>query len=170
MDETSALWSVAYRTMDEGRVSAQSLWEEAVGFEDRFPDAFTDMLSHTDKDSIFMFRARDKSPFAHDSGSGIDITKMPVIFIGDSNHAVSPFAGNGANLAFSDACDLSEALLDATCLEDAVKAYDRKSVPRAAAVIKQSHTTIWMSHSAGWIWWICKNTLRVLGWLIKFLT
>jgi 2-polyprenyl-6-methoxyphenol hydroxylase-like FAD-dependent oxidoreductase len=61
------------------------------------------------------------------------------MFIGDSNHAMSPFAGNGANMALMDGWDLAEQLCDANELGDA----SRKA-------IHLSHKTIAMAHAQGW--------------------
>jgi 2-polyprenyl-6-methoxyphenol hydroxylase-like FAD-dependent oxidoreductase len=79
---------------------------------------------------------------------------MNVVFIGDSNHAVSPFAGNGANMAMADAWDLAEQLCKHETLEDALKAYDSIAIPRSKAVIKFSHRTIVLGHATGWRLWL----------------
>lgn len=77
-----------------------------------------------DPAGVFSFPARDKKPFSHDPDG------TPIIFIGDSNHAVSPFAGYGASLALKDGWDLAQSLVSATGFKDAVQRYDAVSVSR----------------------------------------
>ncbi|KAH7201532.1 hypothetical protein DER44DRAFT_828111 [Fusarium oxysporum] len=81
----------------------------------------------------FVIPARDKKPFSHEN-------VLPgVVFIGDSNHAVSPFAGNGANTALADGWDLAGFLLASGPIGNAVAAYDKVSVPRAQGTLNSSH-------------------------------
>ena len=58
--------------------------------------------------------ALDKRPFAHENCSLI-------IFIRDSNHAICPFAGNGANMTLCDAWDLAEQLCQ-LCIDHSANA------------------------------------------------
>jgi 2-polyprenyl-6-methoxyphenol hydroxylase-like FAD-dependent oxidoreductase len=53
----------------------------------------------TDPSMLTMTNTRDKQPFSH-VGSGRKFER--VVFIGDSNHAISPFTGNEANMALMD--------------------------------------------------------------------
>ena len=53
-----------------------------------FPPLFEKMLEHTDENTLMAFNAEDKAPFWHD-----DKEWRGVVFVGDANHAVSPFAG-----------------------------------------------------------------------------
>ncbi|ODQ70252.1 hypothetical protein LIPSTDRAFT_107393 [Lipomyces starkeyi NRRL Y-11557] len=49
----------------------------------------------------------DKEAFPHTGGNQNHVS---VVFIGDSNHAVSPSAGNGANMALKDGWSLQSNL------------------------------------------------------------
>lgn len=59
-------------------------------------EPFTSLITSTDPSTAFDIRPRDKKSFSHKN-------VLPgVVFIGDSNHAVSPFAGNDSNTALAD--------------------------------------------------------------------
>jgi 2-polyprenyl-6-methoxyphenol hydroxylase-like FAD-dependent oxidoreductase len=103
-----------------------------------------------------VFNAMDKASFAH-TPSDIGLLYPNVIFIGDANHAVSPFAGNGANLALCDGWDLAEQLTKASSLEEGLRAYDSLAVARSRRVLRQSHISIRAAHSTGW-----ESTLWIL--------
>jgi len=117
--------------------------EEARKLGAVFAEPFGAMVDATDPKTTFRLSARDKQPFRHDEDCG------SVVFIGDSNHAVSPFAGFGANLALKDGWDLAAQICGKRTLGEAVKAYDAVSVPRAVKVLKSSHWRIDNGHSTG---------------------
>lgn len=59
-------------------------------------EPFTSLITSTDPSTAFVIPPRDKKPFSHKN-------VLPgVVFIGNSNHAVSPFAGNDTNTALAD--------------------------------------------------------------------
>ncbi|KAM6511842.1 hypothetical protein FALCPG4_016835 [Fusarium falciforme] len=121
----------------------RALLEEARKLGKEIGEPYTSLLNATDPSTAFVIPAKDKQPFNH---QGV----LPgVIFIGDSNHAVSPFAGNGANTAMQDGCDLAELLLSSNSLESAVAAYDNVSVPRAEKTLKSSHWRISIANLEG---------------------
>ncbi|WAO96716.1 FAD-binding-3 domain-containing protein [Fusarium falciforme] len=121
----------------------RALLEEARNLGKEIGEPYTSLLNATDPSTAFAIPAKDKQPFNH---QGV----LPgVIFIGDSNHAVSPFAGNGANTAMQDGCDLAELLLSSNSLESAVAAYDNVSVPRAEKTLKSSHWRISIANLEG---------------------
>jgi 2-polyprenyl-6-methoxyphenol hydroxylase-like FAD-dependent oxidoreductase len=108
-----------------------------------------------------VFNAKDKQAFAHNA-STIGAFAPHVVFLGDANHAVTPFAGNGANMALCDGWDLAEQLLKSASVEEAVKMYDDIVVPRANKVVKQSHIAIAIGHSQGWRLYLAMIFLRFL--------
>ncbi|WZH45179.1 hypothetical protein QYS62_006221 [Fusarium acuminatum] len=107
-------------------------------------EPFNTILRHTDLKTVFSMNAHDKMPFSHE-----DMIKEGVVFIGDSNHAVSPFAGYGANLALSDAWDLAEQFCSSSSMEYAIAAYDGLSLPRARKVLESSRERLKIGHRKG---------------------
>ncbi|POR32967.1 Zeaxanthin epoxidase, chloroplastic [Tolypocladium paradoxum] len=121
----------------------------------------TALLEIRSLDSSFIFPARDKQPFAHG-----DPTLKNVIFVGDSNHAVSPFAGNGANLALKDGWDLASQLCAGASLDEAVAAYDKLALPRAVKTIKTSHGRIGFAHYTGIRYYAFRIMLSFGSWFM----
>ncbi|TGJ87586.1 hypothetical protein E0Z10_g1215 [Xylaria hypoxylon] len=126
-------------------------------------EPFKAILDATDPSTTLVINAKDKQPFPHDMKTG------PVLFIGDANHAVSPFAGNGANLALKDGWDLAEQLCQSSNLSQAVKAYDKRSVPRAVATLKSSRWRIKVGHATGMGYWMYRIFFAVAGTFISLL-
>jgi 2-polyprenyl-6-methoxyphenol hydroxylase-like FAD-dependent oxidoreductase len=164
VSQNTALWSVSY-VAAEPRLSMKApgsasdvagLINEACERGKGFPPLFSELLDRTDPDSVMAFNAMDKTPFAH-TPSDIGLMYPKVIFIGDANHAVSPFAGNGANLALCDGWDLAEQLTKASSVGEGLEAYDSMVVPRSRGVLRQSHISIRAAHSTGW-----ESTLWIL--------
>jgi 2-polyprenyl-6-methoxyphenol hydroxylase-like FAD-dependent oxidoreductase len=54
-----------------------------------------------------------------------------VTLLGDAAHLMSPFSGEGVNLAMLDATDLAQAISECNTLEDAVRRYEQTMFPRA---------------------------------------
>ncbi|KAI0390781.1 hypothetical protein F5Y17DRAFT_461456 [Xylariaceae sp. FL0594] len=124
---------------------------------------FNDILDATDPSTTMVLNARDKQPFPHDLRAG------PVVFVGDANHALSPFAGNGANLALKDGWDLAEKLCVPESLAHAVAAYDKLSIPRAIATLKSSHWRIKVAHATGLQYWMYRIFFTVAGFFTGLL-
>ncbi len=163
-DRTSALWSVSYlsttprepkssATMNEDDID--EVLSEAKERTKIFGEPMGILFKETSRNSISVFNANDLTPF-NNTGS--------VIFSGDAQHAMSPFAGNGANMAIMDGYQLAEQLIHSKDLNTAIKSYDQLSIPRSTSAIQMSHRSISMGHSQG-IWkFIWVNVLRMMAW------
>ncbi|KAF4968120.1 hypothetical protein FZEAL_10434, partial [Fusarium zealandicum] len=126
VDDHSVVWAVGHLeaaqipTLDlNNGDEVRAVIDQARGLGRELQEPFQTIVAHTDPKTVLSINARDKPAFSHN-----DIDDLPVLFIGDSNHAVTPFAGYGANLALSDAWDLAEQLVAGDSLSEAVTEYD----------------------------------------------
>jgi len=173
VDEHSIVWSVSWldpkpRTLFKQplrKKDAEDLLKEVLERGKEFPEPFKTYIEATDMDTLMLRNFSDKDPFQHWTGS---LEEMQVAFLGDANHAVTPFAGAGACLALSDGWDLAEQLVKNENLEDALKAYDELSIPRAKRILKFSHFTIRFGHGKGWWTWVLVVGFKILFGLMVF--
>ncbi|KAK5059860.1 hypothetical protein LTR84_009743 [Exophiala bonariae] len=170
IDSTSALWSMSRASptpqpslrhpLTQDQIDA--MIDESIQLSARFHPLVRDLVQVSDPSSLIQLNAMDRPPFAHDVGA-----LGPVVWIGDANHAVSPFAGNGANMALMDAWDLAECLKCAATLQDAIVAYDARVLPRGNGVLKASRWTIDISHASGWKFWLYRYALWVVSLFVR---
>ncbi|KAK3985255.1 hypothetical protein QBC44DRAFT_161972 [Cladorrhinum sp. PSN332] len=142
IDQETVVWALSQQKSEpETQPNFPTLKQEALRIGHMFAEPFRTIVESTNPSTTFLLPARDKEPFRHD-----DEHLRGIVFIGDANHAVSPFAGNGGNLALKDGWDLAENLCRRPTLQEAVSAYDRLGFARAADALKQSHTRIDFAH------------------------
>lgn len=159
VDETKMVFSISYRSdkmiEHEYRGDRKPLtqaelenfrtetlkYSQGFGYQSEL-NAF---ITNADPRTIRVINAQDMKPHAN--------TENPrIILIGDAAHAVSPFAGNGANMAIIDGFELAEQLLNkehGENLKAAVKTYDARSIPRSKRTRGMSHFNISLLHSKG---------------------
>jgi len=153
VDKHNVVWALGFTPPDGPREverdlseeQFQALMRECLEKGHMFQEPFPTLVRHTVRDTAFAFNARDKKPFAHRG----DESLRGIVFLGDANHAVSPYAGNGANMALKDGWDLAAVLSREASLDAAVARYDKLSLPRASATLKSSRRRIMMGHCTG---------------------
>ncbi len=177
VDDKSVLWGLSRRNRDPQPTlrppldpkNLKLLVQTSLDLAQGFPPVVSDLISRTDPNTLIQFNAMDRPAFAN-----IPLRHGPVVWIGDATHAVSPFAGYGANLALMDAWDLAAALTQpaSPSLAEAVARYDQVAIPRAGRVLKMSHWNIALMHAAGWrllLWRIWLKVFNLLGpFLMRF--
>lgn len=169
VDDHTAVYSLSTRSAErrrhlrgtEAMVVKDHILAEARERGQPFMKHFKQLLEATDPETLAVFNFMDKQPIPHS-----EVADMPVVFIGDSSHAVSPFAGNGANMALMDGIDLAVELSKAIGLRDAIAAFDGKSIVRSKRAVDMSHWTITIAHSTGWRLFCWSWLLRLLNFFM----
>ena len=90
-------------------------------------------------------------------------TKPGVTLLGDAAHLMSPFAGEGVNLAMLDATELALALTNTDDLIQSIHAYEQKMFSRATQAAKESSDNLDLFIAPG-------NTAKIAAEFFKKMT
>ena len=99
INDQSFVWFVTRRSRtprtpvkgDEALKLKDEIIEEALREGKVFAEPFPTLIANTAPSTLKIMNAQDKPPILHLESECL----QNVVFIGDANHAVSPFAGNG---------------------------------------------------------------------------
>ncbi|CAG9943003.1 unnamed protein product [Clonostachys rosea f. rosea IK726] len=173
VDEHTVVWTVGNQEPEplppldhSSEAACKAVVERGRELGALFHEPFNTIVNNTDLSAVLCINARDKMPFCHD---GFDT--LPVVFIGDSNHALSPFSGIGANLALGDGWELAKQICATgqVSLASAVKGYDSIIVPRTTKIVKAARRRLEMGHSTGfklWLFYLILALSRVVGRIV----
>ena len=131
-----------------------------------FHEPFGQFVEATDPQTLQVFPAMHKSPIEH-------AQKLPnanIALIGDANHPMSPFSGNGANMALMDAVVLAKKLSSHTSVRRAITEFDEDSMPRSQKAIDKSYWTIAILHSQGLRFWMWRAVFATISIIIRILS
>jgi 2-polyprenyl-6-methoxyphenol hydroxylase-like FAD-dependent oxidoreductase len=76
-------------------------------------------------------------------------TKAGVTLLGDAAHLMSPYAGEGVNLAMHDAAELALCIINTGDLFQAIYDYEQKMFPRAAKAAELSSNNLELTMAPG---------------------
>lgn len=127
-----------------------------------FHDPFNQFISATDPQTLSVFSAMHKYPIVHAE----KLPNVNIALIGDANHPMSPFSGNGANMAMLDGVVLAQQLAARASVREAIGEFDKDSVPRSRKSIDKSYWTIGVLHSEGLTFWLIRAVMAVVGMLV----
>jgi 2-polyprenyl-6-methoxyphenol hydroxylase-like FAD-dependent oxidoreductase len=108
----------------------------------------TRVIEATSPDAIIRTDIFDRDPVAR-------WTRDRVTLLGDAAHPMTPNLGQGAGQAVEDALVLCEALARSSSIDDALRAYERKRIPRTTRVVADSRElgrlAHWRHPAARWL-------------------
>jgi len=123
-----------------------------------FHEPFNQFVDATLPETLQVFSAMHRYPISH-------AEKLPsanIALIGDANHPMSPFSGNGANMALMDAVSLAKQLAGSGSVRSAIEEFDKESMPRSRKAIDKSKWVIPILHSEGLTYWLLRTVFALL--------
>jgi len=164
--ENICMWGIGFLTDKPLEHSSrpsdkEALHAQALELAATYPPEIRKMVSQSAVNSLRVVNLYDKMP--HRSVAG------KVVFIGDANHPVTPFSGNGAGMAIVDGMRLAEALTDFhhSAVASALEAFDTEMIKRSSSVVTWGRRTIAISMTNSPLKRALRNTLfRILHALL----
>ena len=141
--------------------NVELLKHEAEEMSSQFPNPIPQWIKEVPSNLFFSVICRDKMPPTEGNGK--------IVFIGDAAHAVSPFAGAGANMALWDGVQLADELSKEEEISSALSNFISKSYIHSKSIVKQQRQTISMLHVNNIFSVFCRNCfLFSIGTLMQY--
>jgi 2-polyprenyl-6-methoxyphenol hydroxylase-like FAD-dependent oxidoreductase len=170
VDETTGVWALTYRSEqprerirgEEAVQRKQEIMDEVRQKGHMLQEPFNEFIKATDPQTLQVFNAMDKVPIQHSKA----LSKANVVFMGDANHAMSPFSGNGANMALADAVSLAKKLSGCTSVRAAIDEFDEESRPRSQTAIHRGRFIIRIFHLKGFAFFLLETFMAIASAVI----
>jgi 2-polyprenyl-6-methoxyphenol hydroxylase-like FAD-dependent oxidoreductase len=152
-------WSLTTRAPEkhfEG-LSQAALKAHAVAATRGWAPKFEGVVGESDpSDLLSLGGFYDREPLRKARAQGI-------VLLGDAAHPMSPFRGEGANMAMQDALVLADALVKSGAnLEAALSSYEREMLQRSRKYVLLSRKAAREMHSTSW-WVRCIRNAKLRG-------
>lgn len=149
-EEGSLIWSYCCKTSlaDWENLEPKDLKKKLMQALGGWHAPIQELIKQTPPDSINHRPYFDRTPVScwHDG---------PVLLLGDAAHPMSPFQGQGANMAMRDAEALAKALEEHPKLEHAIDAYQQLRIPPTTQAVMRSRQAAslfhWQNPLARWL-------------------
>jgi 2-polyprenyl-6-methoxyphenol hydroxylase-like FAD-dependent oxidoreductase len=134
LSEGRLYWAATINETQEGKWPAMTVEQARVALLARVQGwhaPVAAMVGETPADQLVVTDIHDRPPLA-------TWTQGRVTLLGDAAHPMSPFMGQGANMALEDAATLARRLAEAPDYASAFNAYEAARIPRTTRIAKQS--------------------------------
>lgn len=153
--EDEWLWSAFYRTpCFERSDTAEAARARVLGRFEGWSDCVTQVIERTDLDRVTEVGIWDRDPAA-------SWIRERCALIGDAAHPMTPFLGQGANAAMTDAFTLSQLLANVP-VDEALATYElRRKRPVEGTVKSARSLADWMTSESAFSGWVFRTMLRL---------
>jgi 2-polyprenyl-6-methoxyphenol hydroxylase-like FAD-dependent oxidoreductase len=153
-------WSLTLRTKQKELelLSSSALYERVRISVQHWSAPIREIIDTTPRDSITSLGGfYDRDPLRQARAGRL-------VLFGDAAHPMSPFRGEGANMAMLDALSLVEVLqtVQRNQIEQALTRYEQEMLVRTRKVVLQSRKAAWEMHSRNPVTrWLLRGKLRL---------
>jgi len=142
----SVFWSLPHDAHESVRSAGLAAWKrEAIGLAPQ-AEGLVSQIRSFDECTFAAYYDSSMTPCFH--------RELPIVFLGDAAHAMSPQLGQGANLALVDAAELADCLAEASSITAAFRAYHARRVGHVRYYSRASRwLTPWFQSNATFLSW-----------------
>jgi 2-polyprenyl-6-methoxyphenol hydroxylase-like FAD-dependent oxidoreductase len=164
-EQDSIGWSLTMHTRHKELeyLSGAMLKERLLATTQRWYSPIRELVSSTNPDDItYAGGFYDKEPQQHARTGNL-------VLLGDAAHPMSPFRGEGANMAMADALSFTDQVRAAerSHLEEAIARYEQEMLQRTRKVVLASHQAAKAMHSRNRVSQVVRNAkLRIADKLL----